>query len=89
MTFPLASYLSNPRPLDTSSNNVAYEAKVGYTCLSERIKTQILKDAWLLKNGYVNDVVWEFFKSDITGRIGATQQLKDFLTANGISYIIH
>ena len=31
----------------------------------------------------------EFFKSDITGRGGATQQLLEFLTQNGIQYVIH
>ena len=53
-------------------------------------KIQILKDVWLLKNNPdVEGVVWEFFRSDITGRVGASQQLLDFLTANGIEYVIH
>ena len=40
-------------------------------------------------NKRIHSVVWEFFKSDITGRVGATKQLLDFLTANGIDYVIH
>lgn len=75
--------------VDQLANNIAHEAKVGYTCLSKRVKIQILKDAYLKENGFVDDVVWEFFKSDATGRIGATKALKDFLTSNGIKYIIH
>lgn len=50
---------------------------------------QILKDVWLQKNGYVDSVVWELFKSDITGRVGGSEQLLKFLTVNGIEYVIH
>lgn len=76
------------RYVDQLSKGVAYEAKVGYTCLSNRVKIQIQKDACLLEYGEVNDVVWVFYRSDITGRVGATQSLLDYLTSNGISYII-
>jgi|BioPla2DNA2_1021312.scaffolds.fasta_scaffold101836_2 hypothetical protein len=75
--------------IDQYANNIAYESKVGYTCLSSRIRLQILKDAWLVDNGYVDAVVWEFFRSDITGRIGATSQLLELLKSKGIEYIIH
>lgn len=77
------------RYVDQLSNGIAYEAKVGYTCLSQRVRIQVMKDAYLLQTNQVNAVVWEFFKSDITGRGGATQQLLDFLTQNGIQYVIH
>ena len=89
--FPtLVDGVKGGRYVDIYYENIAYEAKVGYTCLSQRIKIQILKDVWLLKNNPdVEGVVWEFFKSDITGRVGASQQLLDFLTANGIEYVIH
>lgn len=77
------------RYVDQLSNGIAYEAKVGYTCLSQRVRIQVMKDAYLLQTNQVNAVVWEFFKSDITGRGGATQQLLEFLTQNGIQYVIH
>lgn len=77
------------RYVDQYSQRVAYEAKVGYTCLSNRIKTQVLKDAYLLADNQVKGVVWEFYRSEITGRVGATQSLLDYLTAHGIEYIIH
>lgn len=85
----LVNGVKGGRYIDQYSNGVAYEAKVGYTCLSQRIKTQILKDAYLMKNGDVTAVVWEFFRSDITGRVGASKELLNFLTENGIHYIIH
>ena len=78
---------SGGRYVDLLYDNVAYESKVGYMCLSQRIRIQILKDAWLLENGQVDRVVWVFYRSDITGRIGATQALIDFLVEHGIEYI--
>ncbi|MDD4295468.1 MAG: cellulose binding domain-containing protein [Ruminiclostridium sp.] len=77
------------RFIDQYSVGVAYEAKVGYTCLSTRIRAQIIKDAWLLNNKFVKGVVWEFYRSDITGRVGATKPLLEFLTNNKIEYIIY
>ena len=76
------------RYVDLLADGVAYEAKVGYTCLSQRIKNQILKDVYLME-GDVKTVVWEFYRSEITGRVGATPQLLEFLQENGIQYIIH
>ena len=78
------------RYVDQFADGIAYESKVGYACLSQRLRTQILKDAWLLQNDpSVNGVVWEFFRSEITGQVGASQQLLEFLTQNGIEYVIH
>lgn len=77
------------RYVDQLSKNIAYEAKVGYTCLSQRIKMQILKDAYLKNSGAVDDAAWVFYRSDITGRVGASKQLLDFLEKYGISYIIN
>lgn len=74
------------RYVDVFSKNIAYEAKVGYTCLSKRIKMQVLKDAYLLKNKRVSKVVWEFYRSDITGRIGASKQLLELLDEYNIKH---
>ena len=68
---------------------MAHEAKVGYTCLSKRIRIQIEKDAWLLKQRRVDEVVWHFYRSDITGKIGASKPLLELLEKNGITYIIY
>ncbi len=77
------------RYIDQLANDIAHESKVGYTCLSNRIRIQILKDAYLLEKEEFKKVIWHFYKSDITGRGGATQSLLDFLEENGIEYIIH
>lgn len=39
------------------SNGVAYKAKVGLTCLSQRIRVQVMKDVYLLPAGQVNAVL--------------------------------
>ena len=77
------------RYVDLYNNGVAYESKEGYTCLSQRVKMQILKDAWLLENGKVDKVVWVFTESTITGRVGATQSVFDLLNQYGIQYVVH
>lgn len=71
-----------------ATNKVAHESKVGYTCLGKRIRLQALKDSYLLKNGIVEKVEWHFYKSEITGKIGASKPLLEFLKENNISYII-
>lgn len=72
-----------------SPDNIAHESKVGYTTLTQRVKTQILKDAELIKTEEINGAHWHFFTSGVTGKGGASQQLLDFLTENGIKYTIH
>ena len=47
---------------------MAHETKVGYTSLSKRVKTQILKDAELVSRGQVDDAVWHFLEVIQQGR---------------------
>ena len=70
-------------------NRVAHESKVGYASLTDFIKKQVLKDAELLKSKQAEEVMWHFFKSDTTDKVGASKQLLKFLKDNGIKYIIH
>lgn len=77
------------RYVDQLSEGVAYESKVGYTCLNTRIKLQILKDEYLLQEKRVKGVIWEFYRSDITGKVGASKPLIKFLSEHGISIVIH
>ncbi len=77
------------RYIDQLADGVAHESKVGYTSLTQFVKKQILKDVEILGRGDVDDVVWHFFKSGVTGKGGPSQPLADFLTENGIKYIIH
>ncbi len=72
-----------------SADKIAHESKVGYTTLTKRIRTQILKDSELINTGSVEGANWHFFTSGVTGKGGASQPLLDFLTKNGISYTIH
>lgn len=77
------------RYIDQLADGVAHESKVGYTCLSQRIKMQIIKDAELLKTEQIVESHWHFFVSGVTGKGGASQPLIDFLEQNGIKYTIH
>lgn len=77
------------RYIDQLSDGIAYESKVGYTSLTEFVRKQVLKDAELIKTGQINGAQWNFFTSDVTGKIGASKQLLEFLEQNGIKYVIH
>jgi RHS repeat-associated protein len=80
---------SGGRYIDQLANGIAFESKDGYTSLTSRVKTQILKDAELIKKGQINGAEWNFFRSADTGKIGASKQLLQFLEQNGIKYKIH
>jgi len=66
------------------------EVKYGYQSLTQTIRTQISKDAWLLANHRdVIRVEWHFFVSQHTGRGGPTQQLLDELLQRGFNVFFH
>ena len=77
------------RFVDLYNNGVAYESKVGYTCLNQRVRIQIIKDGWLLQTKAVEKVVWVFTESSISGTVGATQSVFDLLKQYGIQYVVH
>ena len=77
------------RVVDQLSKGIAHESKVGYTSLSQSVRTQILKDAELVARGEVKGAHWHFFRSGVTGKVGATPQLLDFLKQNDISHTVH
>lgn len=77
------------RYIDQLAKGIAHESKVGYTTLNKRVKTQILKDAELINNGTFDGAHWHFYRSSITGKIGASQELLDFLKLYNIPYTIH
>jgi hypothetical protein len=80
---------SGGRYVDQLVNGVANEAKVGYTTLTKSIQTQIAKDAELLAKRDIEAVVWNFFKSPVTGKGGPSAPLIDALNKAGFNYIIH
>ena len=77
------------RYIDQLANGVGYESKVGYTTRTEFVKNQVLKDTELIKTGQIVGAEWNFFRSDITGKVGASKPLIEFLDKSGIKYIIH
>lgn len=71
---------------------VASEVKSGFVQYSERISTQIAKDAELLENGgaqgrTITQYVWRFYRSPYTGRIGADPRVLQELVQAGIKYV--
>jgi hypothetical protein len=76
------------RYIDVMKDGIAHESKVGYTSLTSFTKKQIQKDIELIQKGKIEGAVWHFYKSGITGKVGATKPLLDMLDANGIKYII-
>ncbi|WP_018130097.1 hypothetical protein [Effusibacillus pohliae] len=57
--------------------------------VAKRVKQQILKDVALINAKEIEGAHWHFFRSTVTGRIGASQSLRTFLEQNGIKYTIH
>lgn len=69
---------------------MAHESKVGYTSLTKKfIGKQIQKDAWLIDNGRIVESHWHFFRSPVTGKIGATKPLLKKLNRDGFKIKIH
>jgi len=75
--------------VDQLSEKIANESKVGYTTLTKSVLLQIRKDAELLSNKKFDCVVWHFFRSPVTGKVGASAPLLKELERNNINYIIH
>ncbi len=48
-----------------------------------------MKDAELITRGEINGAHWHFFRSGVTGKIGASKPLLDLLKEKGIKYTIH
>ena len=71
-----------------SEAGIAHESKVGYTTLTKRVKTQILKDEKMIGK-QIQGAHWHFFRSSITGKIGPSEPLKKFLEERGIKYTIY
>ncbi|NNM88484.1 MAG: hypothetical protein HKL95_08190, partial [Phycisphaerae bacterium] len=72
-----------PRYVDRILDGWAYEAKAGVNVgLTSKIEVQVLKDAALINTEKIRGSTWFFFQ-------GAQQELLDFLTANGIKYVVY
>lgn len=77
------------RYVDQLVNGIANEAKVGYQSLTSEIRLQVLKDIELVNTQQVQGAIWNFYRSPVTGLIGPSKPLGNFLNANNIPYILH
>ncbi len=79
------------RFVDFIDDGIGYEIKTGRQFLSTRIKEEIAKDTLLAPQngtpGQLKEVVWVFYRSPFTGRIGASQPLLNALRDAGIRII--
>jgi hypothetical protein len=67
---------------------LAIESKVGYSSLTQSVASQIAKDQWLVANGDVTSVKWDFSPSQVTGRAGPSGPLAAALKRAGIPWSI-
>jgi RHS repeat-associated protein len=80
------------RVLDVlTENGEAAESKVGYVRYSERVLTQISKDAEILSRNLegVKEITWNFFRSANTGLRGADPRIITELLNAGIKVVFH
>lgn len=77
------------RFVDQLVNGIANESKVGKTSLTKDVITQIAKDVELMKTEKIEGAVWNFFRSPVTGEIGATKPLLQALKDAGIKAVLH
>lgn len=73
------------------AGKIIYESKAGFTVLSSKIKTQVLKDVAIVndpRSGYTK-FVWAFSRSPKTSLRGPNKSLEQFILNNGgnIEYI--
>lgn len=57
-------------------DRLSIESKVGRTDLRDRERQELARDWWLLRQGQVDRVRWEFSPSDVTGEVGPSDALR-------------
>lgn len=67
----------------------AHEVKVGRTKMSAFLRAQITKDLKLMQAGQVKSVTWHFYRSPLTGKIGASNSVLQLLKDAGIKVVWH
>jgi hypothetical protein len=77
------------RIVDSLAGRVANEVKTGDGVLDDKMLVQITKDEYLLDNGLVDEVVWHFYPSARSNRVGPTPALLDELKLRGIEVRIY
>lgn len=77
------------RYVDQLVNGIANEAKVGYQSLTPSMRLQVMKDIELVQTQKVQGAIWNFYRSPITGKIGPSGPLGNFLNQNNIPFTLH
>lgn len=77
------------REIDALAESIAHEGKVGFVGYSKDVQWQILKDAALIREGRIDGAQWHFFRSEVTGEIGADPRILRLLDRKGIPYTFH
>lgn len=77
------------RSVDTLTDGIAHEAKLGYVRLTPSVEKQIRSDAYLIKEGEIDGAHWHFFASSRTNSIGASTAVLDLLDDLDIAYSTH
>ena len=77
------------RFVDRFVDGIANEAKVGYQSLTPEIRLQVMKDVELMQTNKIQGAIWNFYRSPVTGKIGPSGPLGEFLNQNGIPFILH
>ncbi|MCU0497868.1 MAG: hypothetical protein MUF87_10995 [Anaerolineae bacterium] len=74
-----------------SHTGIAHEAKTGYTSITTRVGEEYGKDLRLLHdpNTPVENVVWHFYTSLTTGKLGPSKPLYNLLIDAGFNVVIH
>jgi len=79
------------RRVDIVADGVGYEVKVGFQNNVSRLLEQINKDAEIVVRGLhgIKRIEWHFLRSSRTGKIGASEQVLNYLRSKGIKFVIH
>jgi hypothetical protein len=68
---------------------VGIESKVGRTSLDAAVRQELARDWWLVRQGQLDRVVWEFTPSQVTGAGGPTGPLLQKLQKLGFDVRIN
>ena len=72
-----------------ANSGIIAESKYGYQAYSSFIQTEVARDAWLLQNGFVQEVQWHFYYSQVSDSIGGSYNLIRALLDAGIQVFYH
>ncbi|OKX79782.1 hypothetical protein AUO95_11295 [Corynebacterium glutamicum] len=66
---------------------LAVEVKVGQVLLTDTVKMQLQSDLCLREKGEISAIRWEFVPSSLTGQVGVSPALKNYLSENDVEIV--